>query len=604
MLKLIREIYFLLSSSQKQQFYKLQILITIVALFEVLTVVSVGAFVALVSSPETLEQANEFFGRSEDTGSLIVIAGVLIVFFLIVSSLLSIYTTWKVSLFSSLVGADIGSRLFSYYMNQPWLFHASLNSSELMKQISNETLRLTDGIISPIMNLNARLVVVLFLLVTLIIYNPLIAISMAVILGSTYFLIYSVLKKRLHDNSIHISDMLSERFKYMSEGFGGIKELLIYGRTDDIDKSFNQTGKKLGLYTGTNIALYQIPRYVMEFLAYFGLILATVVIVAVNNDSLVSVLPSLAIYGIAGLKLLPALQQVYVQIAAIRGNYNSYVVLKDGLIKSRDTEVDNFYGQRPLSSIAFDKAIELRNPKFTYPGKIKPALCFKSLVIPANKTIGFVGESGAGKSTIIDLLTGLIDLDEGEMLIDEKCINDSNKRAWQNKIGFVPQTIYIADTTLKENVAFGVPVDQIDDVKVNKALLLAQLNEVVSHLEHGKDTVLGERGVKLSGGQRQRVGIARALYNDPAVLIFDEATSALDGMTEQLILDSINKFTGKKTIIIVAHRIKTVQECDLIFVMDKGQLVDSGDYQYLLHNSKTFRNIAQVTDKQYVETKT
>lgn len=595
MLRLIRAVFKLFSKKQRQYLLKLQFLIAIVAILEVVTVVSVGGFVTLVSNAQSLEQFSKFLDWPWEQGMLVILTGLVIGIFLVCSSGLSIYSTWKVSLFSSQVGAQIGSRLFSYYLRQPWLFHANLNSSEMMKRISGETLRLSDGVITPIMNLNARLVVVFFLLVTIIVYNPVIALTMAFILGATYFVIYSLLKQKLSSNSVQISKAMSERYKYMSEGFGGIKELLLYGRVQDINHSFQQTGDHLGRCTGTNVALYQIPRYVMELLAYVSLILIIIMVVVINENSFTDVLPSLAVYGIAGLKLLPALQQVYVHISTIRGNSSSYEALKDDLNQSQAYDFQEIEAENPIVNMDFNRELEMKHAKFSYPGKDYPAVDIDQLVIPAYKTVGFVGESGAGKSTIIDLVTGLVDFDQGGLYVDGVQVSSENKREWQNQIGLVPQFIFIADATLKENVAFGVPSEMIDHQRVLKAIKLAQLDKVVANLDDGIETVLGEKGVKLSGGQRQRVGIARALYNDPQILVFDEATSALDGMTEQLILDSVKQFTGQKTILIVAHRIKTIEECDVIYVMEKGKIVDYGSYQHLLKHSVVFKKLAQVT---------
>ena len=210
-----------------------------------------------------------------------------------------------------------------------------------------------------------------------------------------------------------------------------------------------------------------------------------------------------------------------------------------------------------------------------------------------NKVIGLVGSSGSGKSTAIDILLGLISPKKGSVFIDEKRLTANNIRAWQNSLGFVSQTIFLADSSIKENIAFGLPIEDIDDKRIEKAIQLSHLDQFISELPQGFETRVGERGVQLSGGQRQRVGIARALYNDADILVLDEATSALDGITEELIMDAIHDFSGKKTIIMIAHRITTVEQCDHIYLMDKGAVIDQGSYSYLSANNKVFQRMAR-----------
>ena len=236
--------------------------------------------------------------------------------------------------------------------------------------------------------------------------------------------------------------------------------------------------------------------------------------------------------------------------------------------------------------------IILKEVTFVYPGKTRPALDNVSLTIKPNTLAGFVGTSGSGKSTLVDVIIGLIKPQQGEVTIDGTPLTKQNLRVWQNKIGFVPQTIFLTEGTIAENVAFGISQDLINYRQVEKALKLAHLEEFVSKLENGVYSKVGERGVQLSGGQRQRVGIARTLYYEAEVLVFDEATSALDGITEKTIMDAIHDFTGKKTLIMIAHRLKTIQKCDEIFIMEKGQIIDSGTYQHLLENNEHFKKMS------------
>ena len=282
-------------------------------------------------------------------------------------------------------------------------------------------------------------------------------------------------------------------------------------------------------------------------------------------------------------------------IAAIKGSIASFEAIKLDLINSiRDippTEENGFESDL-RETFHPQHSIELRNIYFTYPGKKSPVLKDLNIHIPVNHTIGFVGSSGAGKSTIIDLLLGLIHPQSGHLIVDDQIVTPDKLRAWQNSLGYVPQNIFLADCSIKENIAFGQDEDDIDANKIDHVVNMAHLDDMIKNLPDGVNTRVGERGVQLSGGQKQRIGIARCLYQEASVLIFDEATSALDGVTEKQIMNAIYEFSGKKTIIMIAHRIKTVAKCDIIFLMHDGQVIDSGNYNELLERSSLFRDMA------------
>ena len=305
------------------------------------------------------------------------------------------------------------------------------------------------------------------------------------------------------------------------------------------------------------------------------------------------VLPILSVYALATFKLLPAFQLIYANSAVIKGNMAAFESIRQDLINSSNLKFE--ISQTEQSYLNLNKKIELENVTFTYPNKDKPTLKQLNMVIPVNSIIGLVGPSGSGKSTLIDIILGLIKPEQGLLKIDNKTINNNNRRSWQNTIGFVAQSIFCPEGSIAENVAFGIPQEQIDLEQVQNALKLAHLTDLIQNLEQDIHTKVGERGVQLSGGQRQRIGIARALYHKAQVLIFDEATSSLDGITEKMIMDAIHDFGGKKTIIMIAHRIKTVQKCDQIFFIDKGRVVDKGTYHELIEKNEHFKNLAKHT---------
>jgi HlyD family secretion protein len=302
-------------------------------------------------------------------------------------------------------------------------------------------------------------------------------------------------------------------------------------------------------------------------------------------------LPTLSVYALAGFKLLPALQQTYGSIARIKGNLSAYDSIRDDLKDiNAETGAEVQTNQQVWSK---HNEINLKDITFCYPNKIIPALKSVSLTIKPNSTVGFIGTSGSGKSTLADVIIGLIKPQQGEIIIDGVPLIKNNSRAWKNKIGFVPQSIFLTEGTIAENVAFGIQQDLIDYDQVEKALKLSHMKEWVSGLKLGTQTKVGERGVQLSGGQRQRIGIARALYYEADVLVFDEATSALDGITEKIIMEAIHEFKGQKTLIMIAHRLKTIQKCDQIFMMEKGCVIANGTYQQLLEKNEMFKKMSK-----------
>jgi len=492
-------------------------------------------------------------------------------------------------MFATKIGVEIGDRLYSHYLNQDWLFYSTGNSANMSKKISTETTRLTTEFILPLMYLNARLFLTLFIVLILFLYDPIVLIVFLIVFSLAYTIIFKLARTRLDTNSKQISNTILERFKLMSEGFGGIKEVLLFGRSSDFENRFIKAGNKLAHSQGVNKAIALVPRYVMELLGFASMVLLVIYLISSSKGDLGLILPILSIYAIAGVKLLPALQQIYSSITTIRGNLSAYESIREDLV---NIKTDDAQKNEPSKQVwSKYNEISLKNITFNYPDKKNFSLEKISITIKPNTTVGFVGISGSGKSTLIDIIIGLIQPHQGEITIDGIPLVKQNLRTWQNKIGIVSQTIFLTEGTIAENVAFGLPRDLIKYGQVKKVLKLAHLEEWVLGLENGIHTKVGERGIQLSGGQRQRIGIARALYNETDILVFDEATSALDGITEKAIMNAIHDFTGKKTMIMIAHRLSTVQKCDQIFIIDKGSIVDSGTYQQLLEKNEQFKKM-------------
>lgn len=593
---LVKNLFSLLTPYQRRRFYVLQILVVIMAFAEIVGIASIVPFMALMGDISLLQGKNIYASLYAATGitdphNFLFLAGLTVLIALTIGAAISTFTIWRLALFGTKVGAEIADRLYRHYMQQNWLFHANSSSAQLTKQITAESGRVTGQIIQPLLQMNARIVLTLFIVMGIFLYNPWVAITGLVIFTGAYLVLYKVVRTRLQKNGQKISHLTTIRFRLMNEGFGGIKDIILLGRRDDLIQRFEQSGLAISYAQGTNTALGQVPRYFMELLAFGSIISLILFLIKTEQGNLGAILPTLSVYALAGFKLLPSLQQIYSSTASIKSAQSAFEAIRQDLIES---------GSQPPAEpemhslrLAPTRSITLQDVTFTYPGKANPALKELYFDIPANRTIGIVGPSGSGKSTAIDMLLGLINPQQGKLLIDDVEITLNNLRSWQDGIGFVPQSIFLSEGSIAENVAFGVPTQQIDRAQVKKSLDLAHLDELIQDLPEGIDSKVGERGIQLSGGQRQRIGIARALYNDASVLVFDEATSALDGITEKIIMDAIHDFSGQKTIIMVAHRLKTVQKCDVIFYLKNGRVTDAGTYQELMDKNPEFRKMAE-----------
>lgn len=593
----IKKLIQLLSGEQRKTLLRLQLLVVLVAFAEVAGVFAIGPFMGLVGDMGRLEGngliAKIYLASNIDSHQQFLFwLGIAVLVVLASAAALSMYTIWRLSLYGSQIGAELSTRLYKHYMYQEWLFHASGSSSQLTNRIAQESNRITTQVIQPLMLMNAKATLGLVLSIAIFAFNPGVAVSALAIFGAVYFVLYKTVRQRLIRNGQTVSESNQMRFKLMNEGFGGIKDTLLLGRQADFNQRFENASREFGLAQGVTKGLSQVPRYLMEFVAFSAAIALMLYLLEVYEGDLGSVLPILSVYLMAGLKLLPAFQQVYSSLAQVKGNLAAFDCLENDLKESQQSIKSD---KHPANAGKFraKELIKLENIFLTYPNKEEKALCGLSIEIPVNRVVGLVGASGSGKSTAIDVLLGLIEPQQGHLKVDRQVLEGKQLRVWQNNVGFVPQSIFLADATIKENVAFGLPPEEIDIERVSRAIQMAHLDELLDRLPDGLDTRVGERGVQLSGGQRQRIGIARALYDDAEVLVLDEATSALDGITEKLVMDAIHDFSGKKTIIMIAHRLSTVKQCDIVFVIDKGKVIDQGTYQQLIENNPDFKRMAE-----------
>lgn len=592
----LKRLYQLLSAEQRKKLLGLQVLVVLMAFAEVAGVAAIGPFMAVVGDISRLEGdgtlAQIYQASGMDTPRQFLFwLGICVLVALTCAALISMYVTWRLCLYAQQVGAELSIRLYHHYMRQPWLFHASGSSSQLTNKIAQETGRITNNVIQPLMQMNSKAVLALVMVTAIFLFNPMVASAGLVLFGISYFVLYRTVRQQLAYNGKVITQANQHRFKLMNEGFGGIKDTLLLGRQADFNQRFTHTSLEYGRARGVTAGLSQVPRYAMELIAFGAVIFLVLYLLAAYDGNLGEILPVLSVYALAGFKLLPAFQQIYMSLANVKGNIAAFDSLEDDLIASWDATPIKpvaVTGKRPPQ-----QSITLENIHFCYPGKEEKALDGLTLEIPRNQVIGLVGASGSGKSTAIDILLGLMTAQHGALKVDGQPLSGEDLRSWQNSVGFVPQAIFLADASIRENIGFGLPLELIDDERIAQAAKMAHLDELLNHLPEGLETRVGERGIQLSGGQRQRIGIARALYDDADVLILDEATSALDGITEKLVMDAIHDFSGKKTIVMIAHRLATVKKCDIIYMLESGRVADQGSYSELSERNPTFKRMAE-----------
>jgi len=594
MFLLVQDLFSIFTRSQLRRLLMLQSLMVLMAFAEIGGVSAIGVFMAVIADPHVLERTNLIakvyqLSGVGDPGEFIYLVGVVAVVVLVSTAMISMLTTWRAALFSARVGQEMADRLYRYYMHQPWLFHAWGSSAELTKRIASDAYVVSAQVVYPLMQINTKVILTFFMILGLLLLNPWVILMALAIFGCGYAILYRLVRQQLLKNGKKISEIASRRYKLMAEGFGGIKDVLLLGRQAVFVNRFQTSGDTLSMSLSTNDALAMAPKYFMDMVAFSSVILLFLYLTKSHHGDLAAILPMLALYALAGFKVLPALQQIYHAVATIKGSSAAFDAIREDLKSSLAFESAAANSADGVPAHGLRQSIVLQDIAFTYPGKVQPALHGLSLEIPANTSVGIVGATGSGKSTLADLVIGLLSPDAGNILIDGVLLTPRNLRAWQNRIGLVSQSIFLADASIKENVAFGVPLERIDTGRVREALTLAHLDELIAELPEGIETRVGERGVQLSGGQRQRVGIARSLYHNPEILVFDEATSALDGITEKSIMEAIHEFSGKKTILLIAHRFTTIRQCDLIYFIDKGRVVDRGSYEELMARNAQFQ---------------
>lgn len=597
------KIFAIISSAEKKKMAWLLLAIFIMGLMETAGIASIMPFLAVLSNPGII-QTNSFLSKfyqitsvANQTQFLFVLGlGVLIV--LICSNAFSAFTNLLLLRFIYFQGHELSCRLFGQYLSRPYSFFLNHNSSDLTKNIISEVHRVVVGVLTPLMQITSRTIIALCILGLLIVLDPLLAFLILTICGGSYIAVFMLARKKLAERGKINTRTQSQRFKLAGEAFGGIKDLKLLNRESYYLNRYLAPSHDFALSEATGQAITILPKYALEAIVFGGMMLIMLYLIGVKQQ-INHVLPVLGLYAFAGYRLMPGFNQIFQGSSLIRYHFAALDIIHDHMhnpiIRKQNIETIS----QPDKKVTFNKEISLKSVSFSYSGSDSTIFNDLSISIKENTTIGIVGTTGSGKSTLIDIILGLLRVDSGNFLVDDVEIDNHNMKSWQKNIGYVPQHIYLADDTVTRNVAFGIPDDEIDSSAVIQAATVANIHDFVTNeLPQSYETTLGERGVRLSGGQRQRIGIARALYHDPKLLVLDEATSALDGLTENAIIDAINKLSGSKTIIMIAHRITTVKECDKIFVMENGKIIAHGSYNELITSCEQFRAIAKASDSQ------
>jgi ATP-binding cassette, subfamily B, bacterial PglK len=483
-------------------------------------------------------------------------------------------------------GSDLSIEVYRRTLYQPYRVHVARNSSEVISGITDKVNNMVFGVLQPLLTLVSSTVLLIAIMLALIAIDPMVASVAAVGFGASYALTTWMYRRQLHRNSQHIAHEQTQVVKALQEGLGGIRDVLLDGTQTVYCDIYRQADHPLRLAMGNNHFIGGSPRYIMEAL---GMVLIAGLAYALSRQAggIEQALPVLGALALGAQRLLPALQQIYSAWVSVAGSHASL----ENTLELLDQPLSAELLQPVPAPLLIQNAIRFDAVHFRYTGDGPWVLDDLNLTIPRGARVGFVGSTGSGKSTTLDLLMGLLMPTEGELLVDGQPISGNRLRAWQRSIAHVPQSIYLADTTLAENIAFGVPLDNIDMDRVRQAARQAQIADFIESSPKGYQVYVGERGIRLSGGQRQRIGIARALYKQASVLVFDEATSALDNATEQSVMDAIEGLGSDLTILLIAHRLTTVQHCDTIVELEHGQVVAQGTYEQLLECSPSFRRM-------------
>lgn len=565
LIHLVKSIWSILTPLDKRKLFYVSIVVIIMTFIESVGVISIMPFLAAIASPESIHSnvlLKKLYTLLNVTNEkeFIIALGIISLGVVVVSAFFKIITQYYLNRFSNLQRHYFSSRLLSIYLKQDYSFFINRNSSDLTKKILADVDQVVWGIIQPLLTVVSYSLVVIAMVALIVLYDPIMAFTIASVLLLFYISMYLLIRQFMARISKEFSKANHERYQSCQEVFGGIKDVMINNVQNFYFERFDKNSRIYARHLASQNLLGQIPLHVIETIGYGCLILLAIFLV-LDNQHITDILPIIGLYGVAAYRMLPAAQNIFRSVNSIKFSMHILDEVVDEFKLDRKVE----RSKKIQSRLMFKQKIRLVDVSFSYQGdQSKPVLSHFNLELEKNSSVGIVGKSGSGKSTLMDVMLGLLKPTSGSIWIDDVQLTDHNVHDWQSIVSYVPQFIYLADTTIAENIAFGINKADIDYDLVRRSAELAQIHDFIeTELPNGYDTRIGERGVLLSGGQRQRIGIARALYKQPQALFMDEATSALDVETEKAVNEAIHGLNGKVTMVIIAHRESAIKECNL-----------------------------------------
>ncbi len=583
--KLLLQIWQHMSLTRRHQFILLLVLMVLASFAEIISIGSVIPFLSVLTSPENffinpLAQPLISFLRIENANQLIIPLTIIFCLSAILSGSVRLILLMFTTRLSFATGSDFGIDIYQRTLYQPYKVHISRNSSEIINGISNKANAIIYSVILPTLTLISSFIMLFTILITLVYIDPIISLFTTVIFGSIYSLLTKYTRDKKIKNSRVIAEQSTQIIKSLQEGLGGIRDVLIDGSQHVYCEIFRRANAPLRGAQANNQVVSQSPRFVMESLGVVLIAgLAYYLFNQPNGSS--KAIPILGVLALGAQKMLPIMQQSYQAWSSIQGSYAS---LEDTLLLINQPLPSNSLNKKILKT-NFNRDIKFDRVSFHYHSNFHNVIKHLSLSIRKGDRVGVIGATGSGKSTLIDILMGLLEPTSGVLKVDGKAITKRNVRSWQRRIAHVPQAIFLSDTTIAENIAFGIDRKDIDFDRVRDAANRAQLQDVIDKLPNKFNTIVGERGVRLSGGQRQRIGIARALYKNADILVFDEATSALDNKTEESVIKSIHALGKEITVIMIAHRVTTLKKCTKVIELADGKIAKVGSYRDIINFS-------------------
>lgn len=591
MVKSLKKVWSILLIKEKILGLSLLISAFVMAISEISSIGSIFIFSQTLTNTESNMESTygrilvSFFNveRKED---YILLVGILALILLASRNIVTLATTYLRSYFANMITSIVSIRLLVSYHSYPWSFFLNNNTSVLKKNVLQEPAYLIGKYLSGAISIVSDSIVTILIVAMLIYYDAKATIVIGSVLSLSYFFIYSLIKDHVSSLGQRRFNCQEEMYRSLDENLDAIKEIKVFNGHDYFIHNFSVASNKFYKTVLNSTIVTVFPKPVLEIII-FGIMILAVLLFLENNASASEMAGFLTLYGVAGYRLIPLFDRIFHGLSGLRFSMQSA-----SLIVSHLNTYNENHSKACTDKLDFNGQIKLVDIKHKYDGSNEYSLHGLSMTIPKNNTIGIIGHSGSGKTTIANILIGLLKQESGDVIVDCTTISDSNLNRWRNNIGYVSQDIYLLDKTIKENVAFGIPVECIDDERVIHATRIANIHDFITNdLPNGYSTLVGERGIRLSGGQKQRLAIARALYNDPDVLILDEATSALDGITEKIVSEAIDKLANKKTIIIIAHRFSTIKSCDQIYMLNEGSIVANGSYEELEKNNERFQSM-------------